>query len=309
MKLQKYNMRLCPSCLMDDKIINSKISSPDPSELLPFNVNKETWSGLFFKKTKSFFSYYKCNNCKIIYAPEHFTNQELNNLYKKLPANMDQVPSKILEKTQYEYFKVLQKWSSLKGSYLEVGPDIGLFTQYCVLNGKFDYFWLFEPNKLVLPKLNKLLGNRKKKIYPAIEQIDMVDDNKLSTVIIIHVLDHLLDPLKILKKIRKKMQPGATILIVTHDETSIMRKILGWRWPPFCQQHPQLFNYKTTCSILNRSGFKVLDQRKSKNYFEISFLLKYLLWVFGFKIQKLPRWLNVPVGIKLGNIITIARAA
>tara|TARA_B100000768_G_scaffold124084_1_gene114782 strand:+ start:1155 stop:2039 length:885 start_codon:yes stop_codon:yes gene_type:complete len=294
---------------MDDKIINSKISSPDPSELLSFNVNKETWSGLFYKKTKSFFSYYKCNNCKIIYAPEHFTNQELNNLYKKLPANMVQVPSKILEKTQYGYFKVLQKWSSLKGDYLEVGPDIGLFTQYCVLNGKFDFFWLFEPNKLVLPKLNKLLGNRKKKVYPAIEQIEMVDDNKLSTVVIIHVLDHLLDPLKILKKIRKKMKAGAIILIVTHDESSIMRKILGWRWPPFCQQHPQLFNYKTTCSILNRSGFKVLDQRKSKNYFEISFLLKNLLWVFGFKIQKLPRWLNVPVGIKLGNIITIATAA
>ena len=309
MKLQKYNVRLCPSCLMDDKIVNSKISSPDPSELLSFNANKETWTGLFYKRTKSFFSYYKCNNCKIIYAPEHFTNQELNNLYKKLPANMVHVPIKILEKTQYEYFKLLKKWSSLKGDYLEVGPDIGLFTQYCLLNKNIDYFWLFEPNKLVLPELNKLLGNRKYKIYPAIEQIDMVDDNKLSTVIIIHVLDHLLEPLKILKNIRKKMKSGGTILIVTHDESSIMRKILGWRWPAFCQQHPQLFNYKTTSSILNRSGFKVLDQRKSKNYFEISFLLKNLLWVFGIKIKNLPRWLNIPVGIKLGNIITIAKAA
>ena len=56
MKLQKYNVRLCPSCLMDDKIINSKISSPDPSDFLPFNANKETWAGLFYKKTKSFFS-------------------------------------------------------------------------------------------------------------------------------------------------------------------------------------------------------------------------------------------------------------
>ena len=309
MKLQKYNVRLCPSCLMDDKIVNSKISSPDPSELLSFNANKETWTGLFYKRTKSFFSYYKCNNCKIIYAPEHFTNQELNNLYKKLPANMVHVPIKILEKTQYEYFKLLKKWSSLKGDYLEVGPDIGLFTQYCLLNENIDYFWLFEPNKLVLPELNKLLGNRKHKIYPTIEQIDMVDDNKLSTVIIIHVLDHLLEPLKILKNIRKKMKPGAIILIVTHDESSIMRKILGWRWPAFCQQHPQLFNYKTTSSILNKSGFKVLDQRKSKNYFEISFLLKNLLWVFGIKIKNLPRWLNIPVGIKLGNIITIAKAA
>jgi len=304
----KYNKRLCPSCQKSDVINNSKISSPEPSEELSFSINKKSWESIFSKKTKSFFSYYKCNICKITYAPEYFTNQQLNSLYKNVPANMDEVPKKILEKTQYEYFKLLKKWTSLKGEYLEVGPDIGLFTQYCILYGKFNYYWLFEPNKFVLSELRNLLGQRKQKIYPAIEQIDKVEDSKLSTVIIIHVLDHLLEPQKILKKLRKKMKSGGVILIVTHDESSIMRKILGWRWPAFCQQHPQLFNQKTTNSILNKSGFKVLEHRKTKNYFEISFLLKNLLWVFGFKIRKLPRWLNVPVGLKLGNIITIAKA-
>ena len=308
MDKRKYNKRSCPSCQKSSVINNSKVSSPEPSEELSFSINKKSWESIFSKKAKSFFSYYKCNNCKITYAPEHYTNQQLNSLYKNLPANMNQVPRKVLEKTQYEYFKLLQKWSSLKGYYLEVGPDIGLFTQYCILKGNFDYYWLFEPNKFVLFKLRKLLGQRKQKIYPTIEQIDKVEDSKLSTVIIIHVLDHLLEPQKILKKLRKKMKPGAVILIVTHDESSIMRKILGWRWPAFCQQHPQLFNHKTTNSILNKSGFKVLEHRKTKNYFEISFLLKNLLWVFGFKIRKLPRWLNVSVGLKLGNIITIAKA-
>jgi len=293
---------------MNDKIVHSKVSSPEPSEELSFSTNKKSWESIFSKKTKSFFSYYKCNNCKITYAPEHFTNRQLNSLYKNVSINMPDASRKLLKKTQYEYFKLLQKWSSLKGHYLEIGPDIGLFTQYCILKGNFDYFWLFEPNKLVLSELNKVLGNVKQKIYPTIEQIDKVEDKKLSTVIIIHVLDHLLEPQKVLKKLREKMKHGGIILIVTHDESSMMRKILGWRWPAFCQQHPQLFNYKTINAILNKSGFKVLEHRKSKNYFEISFLLKNLLWVFGFKIQKLPRWLNIPIGLKLGNIITIATA-
>jgi len=307
--IKKYNKRLCPSCHMDDKIINSKISSPYPSELLPFRANKESWEGLFYRKTKSFFSYYKCNNCKLIYAPEHYSSQQLSNLYKQTTPNMEQVPKKLLKKTQFEYFQLLKKWSGLKGNYLEVGPDIGLFTQQCLLNGEFDYYWLFEPNNLVKSQLTKLLGDRKHKIYPTIDKIDKIDNKILSTAILIHVLDHLLEPQKILKKLREKMRPGGVILIVTHDDSSIMRKFFGWRWLPFCQQHPQLFNYKTTEDILNRCGFKVLDQRKSKNYFEISFLLNNLLWIFGFKIKKLPRWLNVPVGLRLGNIITIASAA
>ena len=301
----KYNKRLCPSCSKDDTIINSKISSPEPSEKLNLLSNKNSWVSIFPKKSKSFFSYFRCNNCKMLYAPEHFTKKQLNNFYKKLVPNMDQVPKKLLQETQYEYFKLLRKWSSLEGNYLEVGPDIGLFTHYCVQKGNFNHYWLFEPNNLVTPKLKSLLKNKNFTISPIIEKIDKVNKD-LSTVIIIHVLDHLLEPKKILTKLRAKMKPGGLILIVTHDESSIMRKILGWRWPAFCLQHPQLFNYKTTEFILNESGFNVLEQSKSKNYFEISFLIKNLLWVFGIKIQKLPKWLNFSVGLKLGNIITIA---
>jgi hypothetical protein len=305
---KKYSKRLCPSCHMDDKIISSKISSPYPSESLSFRVNKESWEGLFYKKTKSFFSYYKCSNCKLIYAPEHYSSEQLNNIYKQTAPNMEQVPKKLLKKTQYEYFQLLKKWSDFKGNYLEVGPDIGLFTQLCTASGNFDYFWLFEPNNLVKSSLTKLLGSRKHKIYPTIDQIDKIDNNILSTVILIHVLDHLLEPQKILKKLRQKMKLGGVILIVTHDESSMMRKFFGWRWLPFCQQHPQLFNYKTTKDILNRSGFKVLEQRKSKNFFEISFLLNNLLWAFGFKTYKFPNLLNISVGLRLGNIITVASA-
>ena len=115
---------------MNDKIVHSKVSSPEPSEKLSFSTNKKSWESIFPKKTKSFFSYYKCNNCKITYAPEHFTNRQLNSLYKNVSINMPDASRKLLKKTQYEYFKLLQKWSSLKGYYLEIGPDIGLFTQY-----------------------------------------------------------------------------------------------------------------------------------------------------------------------------------
>ena len=128
----KYSKRLCPICKMDDKIVDSKISSPYPSEKLTFRANKESWAGLFYKH-RSYFSYYKCNNCKLIYAPEHYSSQQLNNLYKGIAPNMESVPKRLLKKTQFGYFRLLKKWVGPKGDYLEVGPDIGMFTEYCVL--------------------------------------------------------------------------------------------------------------------------------------------------------------------------------
>lgn len=301
----KYSKRLCPICKMDDKIVDSKISSPYPSEKLTFRANKESWAGLFYKH-RSYFSYYKCNNCKLIYAPEHYSSQQLNNLYKGIAPNMESVPKRLLKKTQFGYFRLLKKWVGPKGDYLEVGPDIGMFTEYCVLEDTFDNYWLFDSNNLVRPKLTKILGNKKHKIFSSIDKIDKIDNKILSTAVLIHVLDHLLEPQKILKKLREKIKPGGVILIVTHDESSMMRRVFGWRWLGFCQQHPQLFNCKTTAEILNRSGFMVLEQRKSKNYFEISYLLNTLLWSFGFKTLRFPKWLNISVGLKLGNIITVA---
>jgi len=49
----------------------------------------------------------------------------------------------------------------------------------------------------------------------------------------------------------------------------------------------------------NRSGFKVSEQRKSKNYFEISYLLNTLLWSFDFKTLRFPKWLDISVVLNL----------
>ena len=46
-----------------------------------------------------------------------------------MSPNMDDVPINSLKKTQEGYFRELRKYSNLKGAYLEIGPDIGLFTQ------------------------------------------------------------------------------------------------------------------------------------------------------------------------------------
>ena len=45
---------------------------------------------------------------------------------------------------------------------------------------------------------------------------------------------------------------------------------------------------------------------RTKNYFEFSFLLKHLLWAFGIKVKSVPKCFDFTIGLRLGNMITIA---
>jgi hypothetical protein len=122
----------------------------------------------------------------------------------------------------------------------------------------------------------------------------------------IHVLDHMLDPLAMLRQIRAKLAPGGTLMIVTHNEKSLLRKAMGVRWPPFCLQHPEVYNPKTMRALLGKAGFADIAVERSLNYFPINFLALNAAWAVGLKVDRLPLPRKA-VGVRLGNIQTFAR--
>jgi len=301
--MNSFLKRSCPIC-GSYKTSKNIISTHKKAENLNFKILKPHWSGFF--KEKIIFSYVRCNSCSLVYAPRFFNNKQLAKLYGQMPSNMDIVPINALKKTQYGYFKYLKKYSTLKGNFMEIGPDVGFFTRFCVSEGNFKKFWLFEPNKAVRQKLIKILSNNEFHIIDEITNFKAVPINSIDTVAVIHVMDHLLDPVKILKALSIKMKNNAKLLIVTHDEQSLLRKIFGWRWPAFCLQHPQIYNQSTIKSLLNLSGFNVVSQYKTSNYFKLSFLLKHFFWALGIKLNSIPDFGGLTLGLKLGNILTIA---
>ena len=134
----------------------------------------------------------------------------------------------------------------------------------------------------------------------------MIPDSSSSVAVMIQVLDHLLDPVETLKELKKKLVPNAKLLLVTHNEQSLLRRLVGWRWPAFCLQHPQIYSPQSITKLLEKAGYKVESINRTKNYFEFSFLLKHLLWALGLKVKSVPKIFNFTVGLKLGNIATLA---
>lgn len=230
--------RPCPICGLHSAATVA-VSSHIVAESLGFDDLVPCWNGFF--KDKVFFTYARCGDCGLLFSPIFFNGSQLEHLYGQMPPNMEEVPLEALRRTQRGYFNAFKKCSDLKGGFIEVGPDIGLFTENCVREGHYEEYWLFEPNRDVLPALSKIVEGRKSHIIHDMFGLTYVPDRAASSAVMIHVLDHLLDPVATLRELRQKLKPGAILLLVTHDESSLLRRLVGWRWPAFCLQHPQIF--------------------------------------------------------------------
>ena len=303
METSVFFNRICPVCSSKPPT-RADTQSHVMAESLSFDALVPCWNGFF--KDKVFFSYVRCDGCGLLYAPTFFNNAQLEQLYGQMPPNMAEVPLEALRRTQRGYFEALKRCSSLEGGFIEVGPDIGLFTENCVRDGRYDEYWLFEPNRDVLPALTKIVEGKKYHVIHDMFGFSNVPDQSASAAVMIHVLDHLLDPVATLSELRQKLRPGAKLILVTHDESSLLRRLVGWRWPAFCLQHPQIYSPRSMRKLLEAAGFEVLDHQKTVNFFEVGFLLKHLLWAFGIKVRSVPNFGSITIGLKLGNMLTIA---
>lgn len=295
--------RTCPGCGSGNG--TAEVASEKRAETLSLEELRPFWSGLF--KEKVFFTYDRCDTCGLLYAPTFFTDAQLTDLYSSMAPNMDLVPTKAIEATQREYFNQAVKGLNASGGYLEIGPDVGHIVGHASKSGRFDHHWLFEPNQAVHGALAESALGRPHTILSEMTDLSAVPDGSVALAVMIHVLDHLIEPAAMLEQIRSKLAPGGRLAIVTHNEHSILRSLMRDRFPPFCLQHPELYNPTSISKLLNRSGFSTVRVERSKNYFPLSFMVRQALFTVGLKADKLPLP-QMLLGLRLGNIMTIAEA-
>lgn len=300
----EFPSRACPACGASEA--RDEMSSERRAEGMTLDELRPFWSGLF--KEKVFFTYARCTACGLLFAPRFYTADQLGELYANMAPNMEDVPGPALEATQLGYWRAAKRRKLPRGGYLEIGPDIGYIVRHAAQEGEFDRFWLFEPNRAVHGAIAEAAGHRPHVISTVMDNLSPVPDGSISLAVMIHVLDHLLDPLAILRQIEAKLRPGGTVMIATHNERSLLRRIMGVKFPPFCLQHPELYNPDSITALLKRAGYAQVEVGRSANFFPIAFMLRQAAWTAGIDLSRIPLP-KLPVGLKLGNMITFASKA
>lgn len=297
--------RPCPLCGADDAV--AEISSHRRAEHRSLDELKPYWFGI--DKERRFFTYHRCRCCGLLYNREFFDDAQLGALYAAMPPNMDQVSDDAIVATQRGYFDAIADRAALDGDYLEIGPDIGHIARAAAREGSFDRFWLFEPNRDVHERLRAASRGYPTEISTDMADLSPVPDGSVGLAVMVHVLDHLLDPVAMLGAIRRTLRPGGMLAIVTHDERSALRRLLGARWPAFCLQHPELYNAVTIRLLLDRAGYAGAEVTRSANHFPIDFLARQGAQAIGMRaLGRLPLPRRA-VRLRLGNMLTFATAA
>jgi len=297
----EFLSRPCPGC--GSAIATREVASSPKAEDMGFGGLRSYWSGLF--KQKVFFSYYRCPDCRLLYTPHYFTTNQLGELYADMAPNMEVVPTDALEATQRGYWDFAKANAPMEGGYLEIGPDIGFVARHAATEGRFDHFWLFEPNLAVHPVLADAVKGRPHTLSAAMTDLSAVPDGSIGLAFIVHVLDHLLEPKAMLEEILRKLRPDGALVIVTHNEASFLRHAMKTRWPPFCLQHPELYRPSTMQKLVEKAGFARSRVERSLNYFPLSFMIRQAGFAVGLNLDRLPLP-NQRIGLKLGNMITVA---
>ena len=295
--------RNCPACGANGG--TAEKSSARRAESLSLDELKPHWRGLFQEKV--FFTYDRCGQCGLLYAPVFFDQAQLGEFYSAMAPNMDAVPTDSIEATQRVYFEEATAGLSVSGDFLEIGPDVGYIVSRAARDERFEHFYLFEPNKAVHAELGATANGKPFTISEDMDDLSAVPDGSVALALMAHVLDHLLDPRAMLEQIRKKLKPGGRVAIVTHNERSLLRSVMGTRWPPFCLQHPELYNPQSITRLLTSAGYGEVEVHGSKNYFPLSFMVRQAAYTAGIKLERMPLPKTV-LGLRLGNIMTIANA-
>lgn len=296
--------RTCPNCGNAETETYPLCKSQIPAEELTFEEVKGSFVGL--RKTQIFFSYFRCLVCHLLYAPIYFNSRQLREMYKEMPDNLMGEEKSIVSKTQSSYVRWASCHLNKVDKFLEIGPDIGLVSRELVNRFDVRKAAMIEPNVAVHEELRFALATVSD--VSIVSNLDELPIGEVFDLVIgIHVYDHLLDPVSDLNRILEFSSKETRLIIVVHNEKSLLRRLMGRKWPPFCLQHPQLFNPQTLDKTLDNSGWALLKVSKSVNWWNLRHLARMGAGVLGIPLGWTRLVPEIQVPVRTGNLIALAR--
>jgi SAM-dependent methyltransferase len=127
-------------------------------------------------------------------------------------------------------------------------------------------------------------------------------EGQFDIVTLIDVIEHVSDPLQLLRNIAERLSPSGIAVIVTPDADSVAARIFGWRWWHFRVAHIGYFNKQNLLLAMDRVGLRPVLVRRPGWFFAADYL-----WVrthrYLPKFLRLapPNWLSrltIPVNLR-----------
>ena len=237
------------------------------------------------RRTTEHFHYemVKCKITGLIFSRRILDDDALNELYKGSVVTFGEQTEFIKRDYWRPIAGYVKKWNTKKA--LDIGCSNGFFLEVLKDNGYEEVCGVEpgeEPKKIARPDVKKNIhtGFYGPGLYPA---------NYFDLVTCFQTLDHLSDPLGMLKNMYENVNPGGNVYMIMHNTRALQAKLFGEKSPIIDVEHIYLFNKENLPKLCEKAGFKVVSVFNVKNGYPYSYWIRMSplplkkLWVGLFK--------------------------
>ncbi|MBN1576347.1 MAG: class I SAM-dependent methyltransferase [Chitinispirillaceae bacterium] len=227
-------------------------------------------------------------------------------------AQGDQSPWRIGKNATFaSWLRAIARFTSLRGSLLDIGCAAGCFLEIAVQQG-WDAAGV-EISSFAAAEAKKRFGGRV--FYGTLHEAHY-DDNRFDAITAFDVIEHLDDPVSFINEIGRIIKPGGLLALSTADSAAWSCRILGKRWPQFKPEHCSYFSLPTIDRLLRNSHFEILHRGAAGKRLTIAYIDAYFRAypsaLFGPLFSLLPRILpkhlrTAPLRVHTGELFVIAR--
>ena len=215
------------------------------------------------------FSVVTCKRCGLVYVTPRLTNAALleqvyDEGYWSSSSAKDRgytdyrADQALYLKTYRRRLSVIRRHFERPGRVLDVGCAAGYFLRVMQEEG-----WQvtgLEPSEAIRPHAIELIGAENVRAG-LLGELDLTAAS-FDLVTMWDVLEHIPDPVSAAREVRRLLAPGGKFLIETQNVKSLAARVLGRRWQHYKHaEHIYHFDRRTIATVLDRAGFRVLENR------------------------------------------------
>jgi 2-polyprenyl-3-methyl-5-hydroxy-6-metoxy-1,4-benzoquinol methylase len=258
-------------------------------------------------KYKSY-DYFRCVSCGLISSyplpdeigiKEHYEKGFNEGNYLRLRQWADQYSRIYIDLAHFLESHLLQYGLKLDGArFLDIGCFTGDFIR--VLNKRGADVFGLELQKEAVEIANESLPGR---IFQADVYNDVFPEYDFDIVSMTGLIEHVLEPTKLLHRCFEILKPGGVIMIQTPNSGSFLSHGMHQYWPPIAPvEHIYLFSRRSMEIILKICGFTKIYYKPHIKWLPIEYVYNNLR-MFGPDLQKVINPIYQPFRKIFSNVV------
>lgn len=213
---------------------------------------------------------HRCSDCGFIFADPSGVD-ELVALYERLddPEYESTQDTRALQ-MQWLLERIQQTHPRAR-TWLDIGAGAGLLVSLARARG-LDATGV-EPSRALVRAAEKLHGIR---LHQGIFPHPDLAGRQFDVISLVDVIEHVSDPVGLLRSCREALAPDGVLLVVTPDVSSFLARRLGPRWWHFRLAHVGYFDRNTLGKAAYQAGLDAPHWFRARWFFRVSYLAERL---------------------------------